>query len=76
MIKVKSDDEYIDLLKKANKDLGDLVRERDVQITTLKSALREAKAAFDFHDWSAFSDEVEDRIIKAIATINECLGEE
>ena len=32
---VESDEDYITLLKKANKDLGDLVRLRDEQIATL-----------------------------------------
>ena len=32
---VESDEDYINLLKKINKDLGDLVRLRDEQIATL-----------------------------------------
>jgi hypothetical protein len=34
---VESDEEYIELLKKANKDLGDLVRERDKQLAAAQA---------------------------------------
>ena len=41
---VESDDDYIAMLKKANKDLGDLVRLRDEQITKLTAELRKLVA--------------------------------
>ena len=44
---VESDEEYITLLKKANKDLGDLVRERDAKLAASQAQIKVLREALE-----------------------------
>ena len=59
---VESDENYIELLKKANKDLGDLVRERDKRVAELEKEIVELIAERNY--FSSAAGEFEAAIVE------------
>ena len=86
---VESDEDYITLLKKANSDLGDLVRLRDEQIAKLTAERDELLAALDRcrfalepyddikpRDWKSDRLNLRDAHQEAVAAIASVKGEQ